>query len=194
MKTTVFFMPTRSPAFSTVSPARSWNVTETGREQTVLLGIQRRGGRPAVRLGKVLEDKLGRAALRHAGHQPVPGRLDHDARPPHHRPYSTSPHLSTIKRQSSSTTCCSPGARSRRAGGHRSIRRPKTELLVLGSGHRELPIRCITWAANQHDGRSKGQCPMEERDGRDVVVLKADATIPPRRASLEPSCPVPASA
>lgn len=81
-------------------------------EQTVLLGIQRRGVDLAVRLGKVLEDKLGRK---------LPfGTLDINlyrddwttmhAAPPSASP--TSPHLSTIKTSSSSTTCCSPGARS----------------------------------------------------------------------------------
>ena len=56
-------------------------------EQTVLLGIQRRGVDLAVRLGKVLEDKLGRKLP--FGTLDInlyrSNDLDHDARPPHHR-------------------------------------------------------------------------------------------------------------
>lgn len=52
-------MPTRSPAFSTVSPARSWNVTETV-NRPYCWASSGAGSTSPVRLGKVLEDKLGR--------------------------------------------------------------------------------------------------------------------------------------
>ena len=52
-------------------------------EQTVLLGIQRRGV-DLVRLGKVLKTSQGKLPFGTRINL-YSGRLDHDARPPHHR-------------------------------------------------------------------------------------------------------------
>ena len=50
-------MPTRSPAFSTVSPARSWNVTETV-NRPYCWASSGAGSTSPVRLGKVLEGEI----------------------------------------------------------------------------------------------------------------------------------------
>ena len=135
-------------------------------EQTVLLGIQRRGVDLAVRLGKVLEDKLGRK---------LPfGTLDINL----YRDDWTTPldNKNVILVDDVLFT-----GRTIRAALEAILDygRPKTvELLVLvDRGHRELPIHGDYVGRKINTARSeKVNVLMEERDGRDEVVLEsADA-------------------
>ena len=149
-------------------------------EQTVLLGIQRRGVDLAVRLGKVLEDKLGRK---------LPfGTLDINL----YRDDWTTMHARPTIGESNITTPLDNKnvilvddvlftGRTIRAALEAILdyRRPKTvELLVLvDRGHRELPIHGDYVGRKINTARSeKVNVLMEERDGRDEVVLEsADA-------------------
>lgn len=84
MKPPSFMPDDRSPASSTVSACRS-NVTGD-REQTTYRWASSGAGRPRQSVSaRCWKTSFGRKLPRHAGHQPVPGRLDHDARLPHHR-------------------------------------------------------------------------------------------------------------
>ena len=136
-------------------------------EQTVLLGIQRRGVDLAVRLGKVLEDKLGRK---------LPfGTLDINL----YRDDWTTMHARPTIGESNITVLFT--GRTIRAALEAILDygRPKTvELLVLvDRGHRELPIHGDYVGRKINTARSeKVNVLMEERDGRDEVVLEsADA-------------------
>ena len=149
-------------------------------EQTVLLGIQRRGVDLAVRLGKVLEDKLGRK---------LPfGTLDINL----YRDDWTTMHARPTIGESNITTPLDNKnvilvddvlftGRTIRAALEAILDygRPKTvELLVLvDRGHRELPIHGDYVGRKINTDRSeKVNVLMEERDGRDEVVLEsADA-------------------
>ncbi|MFR1534494.1 MAG: bifunctional pyr operon transcriptional regulator/uracil phosphoribosyltransferase PyrR [Bilophila wadsworthia] len=147
-------------------------------EQTVLLGIQRRGVDLAVRLGKVLEDKLGRK-LWHAGHQPVRD----DWTTMHARPTIGESNITTPLDNKNVILVDDVlfTGRTIRAALEAILDygRPKTvELLVLvDRGHRELPIHGDYVGRKINTARSeKVNVLMEERDGRDEVVLEsADA-------------------
>lgn len=172
-------MPTRSPAFSTVSPARSWNVTETV-NRPYCWASSGAGVDLAVRLGKVLEDKLGRK---------LPfGTLDINL----YRDDWTTMHARPTIGESNITTPLDNKnvilvddvlftGRTIRAALEAILDygRPKTvELLVLvDRGHRELPIHGDYVGRKINTARSeKVNVLMEERDGRDEVVLEsADA-------------------
>ena len=139
-------------------------------EQTVLLGIQRRGVDLAVRLGKVLEDKLGRK---------LPfGTLDINL----YRDDWTTMHARPTIGESNITTPLDNKNVILVDAALEAILdygRPKTvELLVLvDRGHRELPIHGDYVGRKINTARSeKVNVLMEERDGRDEVVLEsADA-------------------
>lgn len=172
-------MPTRSPAFSTVSPARSWNVTETV-NRPYCWASSGAGSTSPVRLGKVLEDKLGRK---------LPfGTLDINL----YRDDWTTMHARPTIGESNITTPLDNKnvilvddvlftGRTIRAALEAILDygRPKTvELLVLvDRGHRELPIHGDYVGRKINTARSeKVNVLMEERDGRDEVVLEsADA-------------------
>ena len=141
-------------------------------EQTVLLGIQRRGVDLAVRLGKVLEDKLGRK---------LPfGTLDINL---HARPTIGESNITTPLDNKNVILVDDVlfTGRTIRAALEAILDygRPKTvELLVLvDRGHRELPIHGDYVGRKINTARSeKVNVLMEERDGRDEVVLEsADA-------------------
>ena len=149
-------------------------------EQTVLLGIQRRGVDLAVRLGKVLEDKLGRK---------LPfGTLDINLYRDDWTSLEGKPHIG----QSRITAPVDNAeiiliddvlfsGRTIRAALEALLdygRPRKVELLVLvDRGHRELPIHGDYVGRKINTARSeKVNVLMEERDGRDEVVLEsADA-------------------
>ena len=138
-------------------------------EQTVLLGIQRRGVDLAVRLGKVLEDKLGRK---------LPfGTLDINL----YRDDWTTMHARPTNKNVILVDDVLFTGRTIRAALEAILDngRPKTvELLVLvDRGHRELPIHGDYVGRKINTARSeKVNVLMEERDGRDEVVLEsADA-------------------
>ena len=136
-------------------------------EQTVLLGIQRRGVDLAVRLGKVLEDKLGRK---------LPfGTLDINL----YRDDWTTMHARPTIGESNITTPLDNKnvilvddvlftGRTIRAA---------LEAILVDRGHRELPIHGDYVGRKINTARSeKVNVLMEERDGRDEVVLEsADA-------------------
>ena len=161
-------------------------------EQTVLLGIQRRGVDLAVRLGKVLEDKLGRKlpfGTLQKLQRPLPlGTLDINL----YRDDWTTMHARPTIGESNITTPLDNKnvilvddvlftGRTIRAALEAILDygRPKTvELLVLvDRGHRELPIHGDYVGRKINTARSeKVNVLMEERDGRDEVVLEsADA-------------------
>ena len=146
-------------------------------EQTVLLGIQRRGVDLAVRLGKVLEDKLGRK---------LPfGTLDINLYRDDWTSLEGKPHIG----QSRITAPVDNAeiiliddvlfsGRTIRAALEALLdygRPRKVELLVLvGRGHRELPIQA-DYIGRSVDTRPQEQVDvlLEERDGRDEVLLTA---------------------
>ena len=146
-------------------------------EQTVLLGIQRRGVDLAVRLGKVLEDKLGRK---------LPfGTLDINLYRDDWTSLEGKPHIG----QSRITAPVDNAeiiliddvlfsGRTIRAALEALLdygRPRKVELLVLvDRGHRELPIQA-DYIGRSVDTRPQEQVDvlLEERDGRDEVLLTA---------------------
>ena len=167
-------------------------------EQTVLLGIQRRGVDLAVRLGKVLEDKLGRK---------LPfGTLDINL----YRDDWTTMHARPTIGESNITTPLDNKnvilvddvlftGRTIRAALEAILDygRPKTvELLVLvDRGHRELPIHGDYVGRKINTARSeKVNVLMEERDGRDEVVLEAPTLNDTRPGGQAWSLHVPVSA
>ena len=146
-------------------------------EQTVLLGIQRRGVDLAVRLGKVLEDKLGRK---------LPfGTLDINLYRDDWTSLEGKPHIG----QSRITAPVDNAeiiliddvlfsGRTIRAALEALLdygRPRKVELLELvDRGHRELPIQA-DYIGRSVDTRPQEQVDvlLEERDGRDEVLLTA---------------------
>lgn len=149
-------------------------------EQTVLLGIQRRGVDLALRLGKVLEEKLGRK---------LPfGTLDinlyrDDWTTLHARPTIGESHIPTPLDNKDVVLVDDVlfTGRTIRAALEAILDygRPKTvQLLVLvDRGHRELPIHADYVGRKINTARAeKVNVLMEERDGRDAVILEgADA-------------------
>ena len=149
-------------------------------EQTVLLGIQRRGVDLAVRLGKVLEDKLGRSCPSARWTSTCTGTTGPRCTPAPPSASPTSPHLCDNKNVILVDDVLFTGRTIRAAlEAILDYGRPKTvELLVLvDRGHRELPIHGDYVGRKINTARSeKVNVLMEERDGRDEVVLEsADA-------------------
>ena len=135
-------MPTRSPAFSTVSPARSWNVTETVNRPYCWASSGAGSTSPSVsaRCWKTSSDESCPSARWTSTCTGTTGPRCTPA-PPSASP--TSPHLSTIKNVILVDDVLFTGRTIRAAlEAILDYGRPKTvELLVLvDRGHRELPI------------------------------------------------------